>query len=122
MIFIKHFYMAHTGKMYFLMSLKIFGIGLFNIVLFTYFLSYNHKKGVFVNTLYVYIQNNFASSLQIQLKETFSLNMYSTFAVGKKTIDSPYEKLSIQIGKTSEDDIKHEIYISCFYTLLISFR
>ena len=77
--------------------------------MFTYFLSYNHKKGVFVNTLYVYIQNNFASSLQIQLKETFSLNMYSTFAVGKKTIDSPYEKLSIQIGKTSEDDIDIDI-------------
>ena len=35
--------------------------------------------------------------------------MYSTFAVGKKTIDSPYEKLSIQIGKTSEDDIDIDI-------------
>ena len=35
--------------------------------------------------------------------------MYSTFAVGKKTIDSPYEKLSIQRGKTSEDDIDIDI-------------
>ena len=35
--------------------------------------------------------------------------MYSTEAIGKKTIESPYEKFTIQRGWTSEDDVDIDI-------------
>ena len=35
--------------------------------------------------------------------------MYTTFAIGKKTIDSPYDKLCIQRGRTSENDVDVDI-------------
>ena len=35
--------------------------------------------------------------------------MYTTFAIGKKTIDSPYVKFSIQRGITSENDVDIDI-------------
>ena len=41
--------------------------------------------------------------------------MYSTEAIGKKTIESPYEKFTIQRGWTSEDDIDIDIKVPIIY-------